>query len=91
MPRVPSDAAALIGRRIVAEREDRGLTQEDLGHLSGIDSASIRSHETGRAMLSVRSLLRIATALHKKPNHFLDRVTDEMFSRPTTDVRERAG
>lgn len=79
MPRVPSDAAAHIGQRIVAERKRLGLTQENLGHLSGIDSAGIRSYETGRAMLSIRSLLRISTALKKRPDYFLDGLTDDMF------------
>ena len=67
MARVPSAAAAQIGERIKKARTDRGWTQDVLAVESDIDSASIRSYENGRAMVSVKTLLQIATTLEKDP------------------------
>lgn len=48
--------------------------------LSDIDSSNIRSYESGRAMLSVQTLVRIAEALKTEPGDFLDGLTSEMFA-----------
>ncbi|HCS62113.1 helix-turn-helix domain-containing protein [Microbacterium sp.] len=79
MARIPSDAAAHIGAKIAATRKDRGLTQDQLAVLSDIDSSNIRSYESGRAMLSVQTLVRVAEALKTDPGDFLDGLTSEMF------------
>jgi transcriptional regulator with XRE-family HTH domain len=79
VPRIPSAAAAHVGARIAAERKRRGLTQDQLAVLSEIDSSNIRSYESGRAMLSVQTLVRIAEALKAEPGEFLDGLTSEMF------------
>lgn len=82
MPRTPSPAAAQIGARIAAERKRRGLTQDQLAVLSDIDSSNIRSYESGRSMLSVLTLVRIAEALKTPPGDFLEDLTPDLFASP---------
>lgn len=91
MPRTPSSAAAIIGSRISEERKSRGLTQDQLAVLSGIDSSNIRSYESGRSMLSIHTLVRISEALHATPGVFLDDISVEDFAVPRLDGRRRAG
>lgn len=79
MPRTPSAAAVHVGSRIAAERKRRGLTQDDLASLTRIDSSNIRSYESGRAMLSIQTLIRISEALKTEPGEFLHGLTSEMF------------
>ena len=58
--------------------------------LSEIDSSNIRSYESGRSMLSIQTLLRIADALQRDPGDFLDGLTLEMFPVPANDGRRSA-
>ncbi|MFT4233906.1 MAG: helix-turn-helix transcriptional regulator [Microbacterium sp.] len=82
MPRKPSAAAAHIGSRITQVRRKKTWTQDQLAVESGIDSASIRSYENGRAMVNVRTLIRIATALQTDAGWFLEGLSDEQFDEP---------
>ncbi len=86
MARTPSPAAALIGQRIAARRKARDFTQDQLAVFSGIDSSNIRSYESGRSMLSVLTLVRIAEALDTSPGDFLIDLRPDMFSAPTVTV-----
>lgn len=62
------------------------MTQDQLAVNADIDSSNIRSYESGSAMMNVRSLVRIATALDVPPGELIDELTPEMF-----DIRsERA-
>ncbi len=79
MPRVPSAAAAFVGTRIAHFRARQGMTQDQLAVAADIDSSNIRSYESGRAMMNVRSLVRIATALEVTPGELIDELTPEMF------------
>lgn len=91
MPRVPSPAAARIGELIAGERVRRGLTQDDLAHLTRIDSSNIRGYEKGRALMGIPTLVRIADALKIEPGMLLDGVTVEMFGAlAAEDGRRRA-
>ena len=83
MPRISSDAAVFVGKRIIDTRRRRGMTQDQLAVESDIDSSNIRSYENGRAMMNMRSLIRIATALDIAPGELIDGLTPEMF-----DARE---
>ncbi|MGO2061248.1 MAG: helix-turn-helix domain-containing protein, partial [Microbacterium gubbeenense] len=67
MPRVPSAAAAHVGTQIADFRMRQSMTQDQLAVASDIDSSNIRSYESGRAMMNVRSLVRIADALGVLP------------------------
>ncbi len=91
MPRVATDAAAQIGRNVVKIRQAVGLTQDEVAAASGIDSSNIRAYEHGRAMPSIQSLLRIASALGAVPGELLEDVTLDMFGTPSHDGRRRAG
>lgn len=55
------------------------MTQDQLAVASDIDSSNIRSYESGRAMMNVRSLVRIATALGIAPGELIDELTPDMF------------
>ncbi len=61
------------------------MTQDQLAVTSDIDSSNIRSYESGRAMMNVHSLIRIAEALHVEPGDLLEGVTSDMF--PATQRR----
>ncbi|MTE24262.1 helix-turn-helix domain-containing protein [Microbacterium sp. ZXX196] len=86
MPRVPSSAAAHVGAKIAEFRKRNVMTQDQLAVASRIDSSNIRSYESGRAMMNVHSLVRIAEALGVEPGEILDGVTAEMFDAPRPSV-----
>lgn len=89
MPRVSSRAAEHVGRLIVAQRRERGLTQDEVAVLSGIDSSNIRAYERGRSMPNVHSLVRVAAALDVHPGVLLDGLTPSIFlpeSKPAADA-----
>lgn len=90
MARIPSAAAAHIGAQIADVRRRRGYTQDQLAVLSGIDSSNIRSYESGRAMLSVLTLVRISTALEVTPGTLIDELTPEQFVSPAAAGRQAA-
>lgn len=56
-----------------------GMTQDQLAVAIDVDSSNIRSYESGRAMMNVRSLARIADALGVLPGDLIDSVTPDMF------------
>ena len=90
MPRVPSDAAAHVGRQIVEIRRRLALTQDDLASASGIDSSNIRAFENGRAMPSIHTLIRLAVALNVQPAELLAGLTPELFADADNDGRRRS-
>ncbi|GGD76810.1 hypothetical protein GCM10007269_19660 [Microbacterium murale] len=55
------------------------MTVDQLAVASRIDSSNIRSYESGRALMSVHSLVRIAEALEVEAGALLDGVSSEMF------------
>lgn len=63
------------------------MTQDQLAVASGIDSSNIRSYESGRAMMNVFSLVRIAEALEVPAGDLLAGVTIDMFTPSHTDAR----
>ncbi len=91
MPRVASAAAARIGSRIAAARQEAGLTQDEIAVRAAIDSANVRSYESGRAMPSVHTLMRLAWALDVPPGELLDGLTAEHFTRAGAEDRRRTG
>ena len=58
--------------------------------LSEIDSSNIRSYESGRSMLSILTLVKIADALRTTPAELLDRVTADMFGKAAPPARRSA-
>ncbi len=79
MPRVASEAAKTVGDKIRQLREGRKWTQEQLAERSQIDPANIRSYETGRSLMNLSSLVRIATALDVEPGFLVEGLTPDMF------------
>lgn len=57
------------------------MTIDELAVASRIDSSNIRSYESGRALTSLPSLVRIAEALNADVGELLDGVSSDMFSR----------
>lgn len=80
MARTTSPAAVRIGENIRAVRIRRGLTQDQLAVTTSINSSNVRSYETGRSLLAVPSLVRIAEALEVDPGELLAEVTSEMLA-----------
>ena len=89
MPRIPSPAAAHIGTQIRKARVTATLTQDQVAARSSIDSSNIRAYETGRAMPSVPTLVRIADALGITPGTLLDGLTVGMLPIAEADGRRR--
>ncbi|MBW8087090.1 helix-turn-helix domain-containing protein [Streptomyces hygroscopicus] len=59
-----------VGHRLRALRHERGLTQIQLGTLTGIDSKTISRIENGRHPTSIDQIARLARALDV-PSHRL--------------------
>jgi transcriptional regulator with XRE-family HTH domain len=59
------------------------MSQDQLAVRSGIDSSNIRSYESGRATMNLRSLARIAEALKVQPGTLMQGVTSRMFDEPS--------
>ncbi|WEG08616.1 helix-turn-helix transcriptional regulator [Microbacterium horticulturae] len=55
------------------------MSVDQLAATSRIDSSNIRSYESGRALMSLPSLVRIAEALGVEAGELLDGVSAEMF------------
>ncbi|MGO3833858.1 MAG: helix-turn-helix domain-containing protein, partial [Microbacteriaceae bacterium] len=82
MPRVPSRAAEHIGQLMLEQRRMRGMTQDEVAAVSGIDSSNIRAYERGRSMPNVQSLVRVADALDVHPGVLLEGLTPAIFREP---------
>ena len=80
MPRIPSPAAAHVGARIQALRKERGLSQDQLAAATGINSANIRSYESGRALAALPSLVRLGEALDVGPEQLIEGLTTELLA-----------
>jgi transcriptional regulator with XRE-family HTH domain len=72
-----SDPRVAVGVRIRQLREQKGLSQEELGHRAGVDRTYVSSCERGRRNLSLLTLYRIAAALEVEPAALLSRDADE--------------
>ncbi|MDQ0285871.1 repressor LexA [Desulfofundulus luciae] len=60
-----------IGKRIKIAREDRGLTQEQLGEKLGFTKTAINLYEKGKRRISIDDLKRISNVLGKPLSFFL--------------------
>lgn len=58
------DAVAAIGRNIARFRRLRGLSQEELAYAAEVRQAYLSQLEAGKRNPTIRTLLRIATALN---------------------------
>ncbi len=61
-----------IGQRIKKARLERGLTQQELGDIVGVQKSAIAKYENGRVVNIKRSTLqKIASALNIRPSELL--------------------
>lgn len=58
-----SDIFIVLGRRIRQERKARGLTQQQLAELVGMDTGHLSRVEHGKAVPSINAVKKIADAL----------------------------
>ena len=56
----------LIGQAIKQTRQERKLTQEDLGKLIGVQKAQISRIENNTSNVTIETLMRVFTALQAK-------------------------
>ena len=89
MPKYHSAAAEEIGRRVRAARNNRGVSLEDLGHLSEVNWTTIGKIERGASSPTVESLVRIANALQVDPGSFISGITSEAYGERTHQLTAR--
>ena len=71
-----------IGSKIKKARLSKGLTQQELGNLVGVQKSAIAKYESGRVVNIKRSTLqKIASALNIRPSELV-------FSEPPKDAAE---
>jgi transcriptional regulator with XRE-family HTH domain len=61
-----------LGSKLRGARLDAGLSQGDLGAVSGIPKARISRYENDHVEPSIRSFLRLCLALGVRPAELLD-------------------
>ncbi|MBR6126800.1 helix-turn-helix transcriptional regulator [bacterium] len=82
------DIKVLIGRRIKAIRKSRGLTQEKLCELIGIEPQSMSYIETGKFAPAPDTLQKLSDVLKVKPYEFyyFDKISDDEMEKILTDA-----
>ena len=63
-----------FGRLIQSIRNDRGLTQEKLAELAGLDRTYISSVERGLRNVSILNIVKFANALSVSPSSLLEKI-----------------
>ena len=61
-----------LGRRVRQLRLERGLSQEALGELAGLDRTYISSTESGRRNVTIQTIHKLAKALGVTPADLLN-------------------
>lgn len=89
MPNTHSPAAIEIGRRVRAARLERGISLEDLGHLSEVNWTTIGKIERGASSPTVESIVRIATALEIDPGSLISGITSSSYGERTHQLTAR--
>lgn len=72
MGRTATDICERVGKRISELRAERGLTQQMLADLAGIERSHLARLETGEREAGLRMLEKIADALRVRPSSLLD-------------------
>lgn len=62
-----SDPLLDFAHRLRALRHERGLSQEQLADLAGLDRTYVSSCETGRRNVTLRTICRLSAALDVDP------------------------
>ena len=61
----------VFGKRVGQLRLERGLSQEDLGELAGLDRTYVSSAENGRRNVTITTIYKLAAALGVEPAELL--------------------
>ncbi len=61
-----------LGENLRAARQERGLTQERVAHISGVQAGEISRIEHGKRDPQTSTLLKIAEALQVPPGRLLE-------------------
>ena len=65
-------AVERLGQNVRAARLERGWTQEDLAHQTGLTSVQVSRIERGKREIRLTTLLRLMKALEVPPSDLLD-------------------
>ncbi|KHS70962.1 MULTISPECIES: helix-turn-helix domain-containing protein [Pectobacterium] len=60
-----------LGQNISVLRNAKGISQEKLGELTGLDRTYVSSVERGKRNISLLNLVKLATALNTSPAELL--------------------
>lgn len=63
VPIVVGGALGRLGGRVTMARKLRGLTQEELGHLSDVSTSTVRSIEDGAEGVAIGNFFKVLQAL----------------------------
>lgn len=66
------DALLLFGMRVRELRSEKAISQEKLAALTDLDRTYISGIERGKRNLSLKNILKIASALNVTPSQLLD-------------------
>lgn len=66
------DSLLLFGLRVRELRSERGISQEELAALTELDRTYISGIERGKRNLSLKNILKIASALNVTASQLLD-------------------
>lgn len=69
---ITEDFPAEIGKRISEIRNKNKQTLDDLEFMTGIDSSDINKYELGKINLTIKTLIKLSSALKVKPKDLLD-------------------
>ena len=77
-----SSARRRLGVRVRSSREERGLTQQSLADVIGIDRTYLSGIENGRRNVSFENLVRLARGLGIPLSELVDGVDVECDGKP---------
>jgi transcriptional regulator with XRE-family HTH domain len=80
-----------VGRRLVAIRKDRNMTEQQLGDVIGVSRSEIWQYEHGRIRVVLLRLGDIARALHCKRADLLQPLDAPLPQLPRRGFRPRPG
>ncbi|SFO03229.1 Cro/C1-type HTH DNA-binding domain-containing protein [Paenimyroides ummariense] len=69
---ITKDLQILIGKQLHDIRIKNKQTQNDIAFLTGIDTADVSKHEKGKKNLTLKTLMKFATALNIHPKELFN-------------------
>ena len=73
-----------MGQKIKEARKKKGMTQEELGNIVGVQKSAIAKYENGRVVNIKRSTLqKIASTLNLRPSELIFRKFTERYRAAT--------